>query len=197
MPRTSLAMLGLSSLVALSAAACGGKEAELSKRLDEAGDKVVDCKRENNDLKNQVSSLKKQLAQALANPGRIQLTDPEIIALVADIKGVPATDPNLLGKGALDPKAASRIVFQGAPALVQCYERALKKNQALQMQAGREVTLELTIRPQGTVDAVDVKPSLDESMTSCIRTAAVRWKFPVFEGEPVVVQQRVKLTPKT
>jgi outer membrane murein-binding lipoprotein Lpp len=182
----------------LTAGACSkAKEEELTKRLNEANDKVVELRKENNELKNQVAGLKKQLAQALANPNKVTLTDPEIINLIADLKGMKADDPALLGKGALDPAAASKIVMQGSKALVQCYERALKKNQALQYQAGAAVTLELTIRPQGSVDAVNVSPSLDPGMTDCIKSTASRWKFPAFQGEPVVVQQKLTLTPRT
>ena len=198
MRRTPLLRIG-SLVLGLSAlGACDkSKEEELTKRLNEASDKVIECKKENNDLKNQVSSLKRQLAQALANPTSITLTDPEIINLIADMKGMKADDPNLLGKGALDPKVASDIVMKGAPALVQCYERALKKNQALQYQAGAQVMLELTVKAQGLVQDVAVKPSLDAGLTECIKQAAGKWKFPAFQGEPVVLQQKFNLTPKT
>jgi hypothetical protein len=78
-----------------------------------------------------------------------------------------------------------------------CYERALKKNSALQFQAGLGLVVELTVKPTGSVKAVSVKPSVDLGMTSCIQTAAMRWKFPAFGGQPVVVAQRITLTPKT
>src|SRR5207237_7647098 len=149
-----------------------------------------------NDLKNEVSSLKRQLAQAMANPGKITLTDPEIINLIASLRGSSGGGGGA-EKPTLDPSEASKVVFQGAKAMQVCYERALKKNQALQYQAGVGLTLDITVRPAGTVDAVDVSPSVDRDMTSCIKTAAMRWKFPTFQGEPVVVSQKVTLTPKT
>jgi hypothetical protein len=181
-------------LCALSLGGC--KDEEAQRRLNEATDKVVACKKEVNDLKNQVASLKQQLAQALANPSRINLTDPEIINLIADIrggKGAPSGDV----KPSLDPQEASKIVFQGAKAMQVCYERALKRNQALQYQAGVGLTLDITVRSAGTVDGVEVSPSVDKEMTACIKTAASRWKFPAFQGQPVVVSQKVTLTPKT
>ena len=73
--------------------------------------------------------------------------------------------------------------MQGAPALRQCYERALKKNQSLQYQSGVGLTLDITVRPQGTVEDVGVNPSIDPEMTSCIKSAAMRWKFPTFAGQ--------------
>jgi hypothetical protein len=174
----------------------GCKDEEAQRRLNEATDKVVACKKEVNDLKNEVASLKKQLAQALANPSKITLTDPEIINLIADLrggKGAPSGDV----KPSLDPQEASKVVFQGARAMQVCYERALKKNQALQYQAGVGLTLDITVRSAGTVDGVEVSPSVDKEMTACIKTAASRWKFPAFQGQPVVVSQKVTLTPKT
>jgi hypothetical protein len=185
--RASMALLCVLSLG-------GCKDEEAQRRLNEATDKVIACKKEVNDLKNQVASLKQQLAQALANPSKIVLTDPEIINLIADIRGqAPAGDV----KPSLDPQEASKIVFQGAKAMQVCYERALKKNQALQYQAGVGLTLDITVRSAGTVDAVEVSPSVDKEMTACIKTAASRWKFPAFQGQPVVVSQKVTLTPKT
>jgi len=174
----------------------GCKDEEAQRRLNEATDKVVACKKEVNDLKNEVASLKKQLAVAMSNPSKITLTDPEIINLIADLRGGKAP-PSGDVKPSLDPQEASKIVFQGARAMQVCYERALKKNQALQYQAGVGLTLDITIRSAGTVDAVEVSPSVDKEMTACIKTAASRWKFPAFQGEPVVVSQKVTLTPKT
>jgi hypothetical protein len=180
---------------ALAVVSCDSRaKEELGKRLNEANEKLVECRRETNDLQNQVTGLKRQLAQAVANPANIVLTDPEIINLIADIRG-RSGDDDLLGAGALDPKAASKIVMNGARALQQCYERALKKNQTLQYQAGVGMTLGVTVRPQGTVQSVQVSPSIDPEMTSCMKTAAMRWKFPTFAGEPVTIEQKITLTP--
>ena len=180
-------------LCALSLGAC--KDEEAQRRLSEATDKVIACKKEVNDLKNEVASLKKQLAVAMANPSKLVLTDPEIINLIADLRGGKAPSGDV--KPSLDPQEASKIVFQGAKAMQVCYERALKKNQALQYQAGVGLTLDITVKPAGNVDAVEVSPSVDKEMTACIKTAASRWKFPAFQGEPVVLSQKVTLTPKT
>ncbi len=180
---------------ALLFASCDGKaKEEMTRRLSEANDKLVECRKETNALKNDMAGLKRQLAQAMANPSRVVLTDPEIINLVASIRGtVPAGGG--VDKGGLDPAVASKIVMQGAPALRQCYERALKKNQALHYQSGVGLTLDITVRPQGTVEDVGVNPSIDSEMTSCIKSAAMRWKFPTFGGSAVTIEQKVTLTP--
>ena len=76
--------------MALLLASCDGKaKEEMTRRLAEANDKLVDCQRETSALKTEISTLKRQLAQAVANPNRIVLTDPEIINLVASIRGAP------------------------------------------------------------------------------------------------------------
>jgi hypothetical protein len=183
---------------ALLLVACDGKEKEeLAKRNRETEDKLLQCRKDTNDLTNEVAGLKRQLAQAMANPGKVTLNDPEIINLIASIRGsAPAPGEEVvLGKGSLNPKEASKIVMQGALALRQCYERALKKNQSLQYQAGLALTLGITVKPQGTVQGVEVVPSVDHDMTACIKTAAMRWKFPAFAGSAVTIEQKLTLTP--
>jgi hypothetical protein len=186
------ALLILTGAVAL--ASCSkAKEEDLSRRLSESTDKVLACNKQVNELKNEVSGLKRQLAQAMANPSKVVLTDPDIINLIASIKGGPVE----VGKGGLDPRDASRVVNQGARAMQMCYERALKKNQALQYQAGVGLTLDITVRPAGSVETVQLSPAIDQDFSACIKTAAMRWKFPAFQGESIVISQKVTLTPKT
>jgi len=171
----------------------------LTARLNEANDKVVACRSEVTELKAQNADLKRKLAEAMANPARVQLTDPDILNLIAEIKGKNGSQGGevVLGKGALDPREASRVVKQGAQALQRCYERALKKNAALQMQSGLGVMLELTVKPSGLVQGMNLTPQVDADLTDCVRTTVTRWKFPPFAGESVVVAQKLTLTPKT
>jgi len=191
-------------LVSGALGACS-KQADsgLSKRLDEATTEVVKLKGEKSALTDEVASLKKQLVAALADPSTFRLRDPEIIELIAEARGVPSSsvgqigDELKIGKGDLDPATASKIVMAGARALQQCYERALKKNAALQYQAGVQMTLGLTVAPTGSVSAVTVKPNIDSSLTECIDSASTRWKFPKFAGTPVTIEQKIMLTPKT
>ena len=143
---------------ALLVVACDGKaKEELTRRLNEANDKLVQCRKEINDLKNEVVQ-----SQAAAGPGdgqpqpggadRSRDHQPDRF----DSRHAPAAPAS--SKAALDPAQASKIVFQGAPALRQCYERALKKNQALQYQSGVGVTLDVTVQPAGTVEDVERQP---------------------------------------
>ncbi len=196
--KSTLVWLGLG----FSIVGCKGEaDPDLIKRVSEANDKVVACKSEANELKTQLATVKGQLAHAVAGAAnRLELTDPEIINLIAEIRkkdGPAVGDELTIGQGDLNPKDASRVVKQGAQAMQVCYERALKKNSSLQYQAGLAVVLELTVKPTGAVKDVAVKPAVDADMTSCMQTAAMRWRFPAFAGQPVVVAQKITLTPKT
>ena len=196
MKTMTAACLGLLALVGCK----GADDGDWTRRLNEANDKVVECKNEVTDLKEHNAELKQKLAEAMAAPARVQLTDPDILNLIAEIKSKrgPSEDGDIvLGKGDLNPKEASRVVRQGAQALQRCYERALKKSAALQMQSGLGVMLEITVKPTGLVKSMNLTPKVDSGMTECIRSTVSHWKFPPFSGEPVVVAQKLTLTPKT
>ena len=195
--RNSFRLVLAGSLVfAAAGLACEKSDDGLTARLLEANNKAVSCQKELAEAKAQRDNLKKELAVALANPTKIQLNDPEIIALVANARKERGAGPEI-GQGDLNPKEASAVVMHGAPALQGCYERALKKNAALQMRSGLGVTLGITVKPAGQVEGVDVSPSVDAEMTKCIKTTIGRWKFPTFTGHAVTIEQKLTLTPKS
>lgn len=180
----------------LASLSCGKSDDGLTTRLLDANSKVLACEKELAETKAARDSLKRQLALALANPSKIQLTDPEIIELVASVRKERSGGAGPEGID-LNPKEASTIVMNGAPALQACYERALKRNAALQMRAGLGVVLGITVKPVGEVDTVDVSPSVDTEMTKCMKSTISRWKFPKFTGNAVTIEQKLTLTPKT
>jgi hypothetical protein len=195
--RSVVGMIVLLSFVVLGVGgACGKPDETLTARLLEANNKVLSCEKLLAEARATRDNLKKQLAVAIANPTRIQLNDPEIIQLVASARKERGAGPEF-GQGDLNPKEASAIVMRGAPALQGCYERALKRNAALQMRSGVGVTLGITVKAAGHVDSVDVSPSVDAEMTKCIKTTISRWKFPTFTGHAVTIEQKLTLTPKT
>lgn len=176
--------------------ACTKTDDGMAQRLLAANDKVLACQKELAESKTQMAGLKRQLAQAMANPTRVQLTDPEVIQLVASIRG-PAPADDAPAAGALDPQKASAVVMRGAQAMQGCYERALKNSTSLQQRTGLGLKLGITVQPSGDVQAVDISPDVDASMTACMRSAASRWKFPSFSGAAVTIEQKLTLTPKT
>jgi len=183
-------------LVAVVVGGCSKSDEGLTQRLMESNEKVVACQKELAGAKSEIANLKRQLADAVANPGKFALTDPDIIELVASRRNALAGKPGEV-QPTLDPRQASKIVMQGATAMQACYERALKRNAALQMQSGLALTLGITVKPTGDVEAVDVAPSFDKGLTDCFRTTASHWKFPTFSGTAVTIEQKFKLTPKT
>jgi hypothetical protein len=176
----------------------GGDDQTLSSRLNEANDKVVACRKDVNDLKVQNAELKQKLAQAMANPARVQLTDPDVLNLIAEIKGK-----------------------QGGPMATSCWargsqsQRGQPRGQArragfaemLRARAQEELGAADAVRPwcdagdhgeaTGVVQTMSLSPHVDNEMTECVRTTVARWKFPPFAGESVVVAQKLTLTPKT
>jgi hypothetical protein len=189
-------LTGAMLVISIGVVGCDKPDEGLTARLLESNNKNVACEKELAETKAARDNLKRQLAMAMANPTKLQLTDPEIIELIASARKERGAGPEF-GQGDLNPKEASAIVMRGAPALQGCYERALKKNAALQMRSGIGVTLGITVKPVGQVDAVDVSPSVDAEMTKCIKTTISRWKFPTFTGRAVTIEQKLTLTPKT
>jgi hypothetical protein len=161
--------------------ACSKQDEALIAKLRDANDKLLSCQKELAETKVARDNYKRQLATALADPSKIVLNDPEIIELIAVVK----KERGVVAGNELNPKDASAIVMRGAPAMQGCYERALKKNSALQFRAGLGVTLGITVRPSGDVEGVDVTPSVDADMTKCI------------SGNAVTIEQKLTLTPKT
>jgi hypothetical protein len=182
----------------LGLAACNKADEGLTRQVLEANDKVLACQKDLSAAKNEIASLKRQLAQAIANPSHVQLTDPETIQLVASLRSAPAAGGgDEVGSGGLDPKKASEVVMHGAQGMQACYERALKNSVALQRQAGLGLVLGITVRPTGDVRDVDISPNVDKDMIACMRNVATRWKFPSFAGSAVTIEQKLTLTPKT
>jgi hypothetical protein len=193
-----LAALTLALAASGGLGGCDKTDDGLTARLLESNNKVVALEKDLAQAKVEIASLKHQLAEAMADPSHVKLTDPDVIELVASRKAAarPAGGSDDVTP-TLNPKDASRIVMQGATAMQGCYERALKKNAALQARQGLGVVLGITVKPTGQVEAVDVSPSVDKDMTQCFKTTALRWKFPTFTGTAVTIEQKLTLTPKT
>jgi hypothetical protein len=183
------------AVAASSLAGCQRQDETLPQRLQETTQQLGVCQKDLAEARSELASLKQQLATALTAPARVQLTDPEIIQLVASKGGVASGGD--VASGGLDPQKASALVLHGAQGLQGCYERALKNNLSLQKQSGVGLLLAITVKPSGGVEKVEVTPNVDKGMSECIRATAGRWKFPAFSGRAVTIEQKVTLTPKT
>lgn len=203
--RRTMANLSKVLIVALLAAVVGvavvmnGKvaraQAEAEARAADDSRRVEEATKEADKLRTEVVQLKDQLAKALAAPpapASMQV-DPNVLALAgrssADNGGGGG------GTGSLSQDAVVDVLHNGRSALQQCYERALKRNNSLQVQQ-LKLTLAFTVQPTGRATSVSVKPNYDSSMAECIRTAVDRWRFPAFGGSPQPIEAPVTLSPK-
>jgi len=160
-----------------------GSAAETSTAVIGAARKLVDCRRSESDLRDEVARLRKQLA-VVAGASAYQL-DPEALALAAREQR---------GSGSPSQAAVVGIVRANKGPLQQCYERALKQNSALHGIALR-LQLVFSIRPGGEVGDISIQPRVDARMQDCMVRAITRWRFPAFHGDPVQVESPVSLTP--
>jgi hypothetical protein len=102
--------------------------------------------------------------------------DERRVARISTEQALIDSDPS----GHLDAGQLTREIRSRLGALRVCYERSLKRNPSL---AGK-LLLHLTIAPAGMVSRVEVSSdSLEDSeLPTCVRAAALRWRFPAPEG---------------
>ena len=171
-------------VVAMTMASCGGN----NKCVDVSKPALDKCKEEGDRLRKEVVDLKRQLAQALANPGSIKV-DPSVLM----INGKHVAPK--LREGTLSQQQVIATMSQNKKVLKACYERAMKKNPSLRRQT-ITLTVGFSVRPNGTPGSISVRPNYDSLMIDCMRKAIKRWRFPKFSGQPVGVESPLTLTPK-
>jgi len=165
------------------ATSCGGK-----KCVDVSKPALDECRGEGDKLRKEVVDLKRLLAQAMANPGTIQV-DPSVLM----INGQHVAPK--LSEGNLTQEQVVSTIQQNKKVLKACYERAMKKNPSLRRQS-ITLTLALAVRPTGIPADISVRPNYDGLMIDCMRKAILRWRFPTFNGQSVGVESPLTLTPK-
>jgi hypothetical protein len=174
----------LSIIVCSALLGCGEKK----ECVDQSKTGLDKCKSDNDQLQSEVISLKRQLAQAIANPGTIKV-DPSLLM----IDGKPITVK--AQEGTLSQEQVIATWDQNKGLLRQCYERAMKKNTTLTHQ---KITLVIgfSVKPAGEAGDIMISPNYDSMMNDCIKKAIRRWTFPKFTGQPVGVELPLTLVPK-
>ncbi|HEU4385479.1 MAG TPA: zinc-ribbon domain-containing protein [Anaeromyxobacteraceae bacterium] len=91
--------------------------------------------------------------------------------------------------GPLTKEQTIRIVAANRPAFEQCIVEAGKRDSSLDL-SGRQVTLMLTVNPNGkvaypTIDDVELAKT---DLGACIKSAARLMMFPAFEGDPMKIE---------
>ena len=156
--------------------------------IDKSKPALDQCTARSEALQHEVNAIKRQLAQALANPGTIQV-DPSV--LMIDGKPIRA----LIREGTLSQDEVVKTLKHEKGSLQACYNRALKRDSALHHRKIR-VTLAMKVVPSGTPRSIRITPNYNAQMTDCMLKAIRRWSFPSFTGSAVGVESPMTFTPK-
>jgi hypothetical protein len=158
--------------------------------IDQSKPALEACNGRADQLQAELNAIKKQLAQALANPGTLQV-DPSVMVIDGKLGGgQPA-----LKEGTLSQQEVIRVLTQSKASLRPCYNRALKRDSALHHRK-LVLTLALKVKPAGLPDAIALGPNYDDQMIDCMKKAVKRWRFPAFTGTPVGVETPLTFQPK-
>ena len=82
--------------------------------------------------------------------------------------------------GTMSGNAVASVIRRGMAAIRSCYQRALKRNPAL----NGKITVRMAINTMGRVTSVSIDADTigDPQVTACIKGYAQRWRFPPPEG---------------
>jgi hypothetical protein len=163
--------------------ACGGAPQDDGSKAKLAGE-LVQCK-------NDLLSLKEQLAQAKADLAKAQQAATVKLEPV-DVKVGGQQKPTSGGKeGNVSPDAVAKVVKANATGFRACYEKALKRKPDLQYVSA--VTARFSVRNTGSAQGVSFAPHTDGEMEHCMSQLMEKWKFPTFQGDPVAFEVPVNL----
>ena len=173
----------LAAVAAIGLPACKKKPC-----VDKSKPALDTCQAERDQLQQQLNELKLKLAQALANPGTIEV-DPSVLTINGKRIDVQVQE------GTLTQDQVITVLRRSKGSLRDCYTRALKRNSALH-HGSITLTVAFKVKPNGRPTAISLRPNRDAQMTDCMVRAINRWTFPSFQGQPVGVESPVTLTPK-
>lgn len=148
------------------------------------------CSSRSEQLQSELDTLKKKLAQALANPGTLHV-DPSVMV----IHGKKGGSGIRVKEGTISQDEVVRVLRQNKTSLRPCYTRALKRDSALHHRK-LVLTLAMKVKPAGMPAGVALGPNYDDQMIDCMKKAVRRWRFPTFEGTPVGVETPLTFQPK-
>jgi hypothetical protein len=155
--------------------------------VDKSKKPLEECQLNVDKLQAEIVTLKRKLAQALANPGTLKVEDLEIEGKVPK-KVLPQ-------EGTLTQDQVIATMRTHKPQLKACYERAMKKNVRLQQQK-ITLTIAFKVYSSGTPGEIRIRPNYDFKMNDCMKKSIRRWQFPAFTGQPVGVESPLTLSPQ-
>ena len=184
--KTKTPILLLAGAMMMAAAGCPAEKQQ--ECVDQSAKPLEECRVNADKLQAEILTLKRQLAQALADPGSIKV-DPSVLTIEGKlIKPV-------YKEGTLSQDEVISTMTKNKKVLKTCYERAMKKSVALQRDK-ITLTIGFKVQPTGLASNIRITPDLDPTMVDCMKKAIRRWKFPGFTGQPVGVESPLTLSPK-
>ena len=180
------AQWGFLALAVAALPSCGKDRAPC---IDRSKPELEACSARAEQLQAEVNTLKTQLAQALTNPGSIQV-DPSVMVVNGKVGGGVKVKEGTISQGEV-----VKVLRQNKVSLSPCYNRALKRDSALHHRT-LALTLAMKVTPSGLPDGIALGPNYDDQMIDCMKKAIRRWKFPAFAGTPVGVEMPLTFQPK-
>ena len=159
--------------------------------VDKSKPKLDECNASAESLQKEINSLKRQLAQAIANPGTLKV-DPSV--LMIDGKSIAVAKAGT-AEGTLSQDQVVATLRKSKASLQPCYNRALKRDSSLHHRPIR-LTLSMKVHPSGSARSISLSPNYESQMTECMKRAIARWQFPPFKGSPVGIESPVTFTPR-
>jgi hypothetical protein len=178
--------LALTLSVSLSLAACGGgaDPAQVNKLTSD----LVSCKNDLDNMKEQLEEAKAALKKAEEAAGMTVKLDPIDIRALAKAPSVHHMEGNVKADEVM------KVVRANSGGLKNCYEHALKRKPDLQYVNSVKATF--TLRNNASLARVEFTPHLDSQMEECMGLAMEKWKWPSFQGDPVVFEEPINLVAK-
>ncbi len=172
-------------LTVLLVAACGSSATDDGQK-GKLATELVACKNDVSSLKEQLADAKAALSKAQEAAGQMIKLDPVDIKAAAQAAVVPRSK-----EGNVSPDAVVKVVRSNSGGLRACYEKALKRKPDLQYVS--MVTAHFQLKNTGQATGVRFSPHTDGEMESCMSGMMGKWRFPNFEGDPVAFEQPVNL----
>lgn len=143
--------------------------------------------------KNDVAAQKEKVAELQAEIAKLKAAQQE-----AAEEPQPAGAPRRVARreaphkeGNIPPAKLSEVIKKNSPGLSACYQRALKRTPNLQYVSS--VNVRFQVKNTGNTMGIGFSPHSDAEMERCMSALIAKWKFPVFEGDPVQVEAPVNL----
>ncbi len=174
----------------LAACSSGPRPEETAAKAKLASD-LVQCQNERSQFKQDLQAAQAELKRAkeASAPPVNQLGTVALQAGASGGGGAP--DVNLTPA---QMSGVQKVIVSNGATLVDCYEKALKRNPNLR--TVDHVTARFTLKNTGSAGTVVFAPHIDAEMEKCMAGKFQRWKFPTFSSGEALIELPVNLLAK-